>query len=167
MYQGVAYVMLLIGTVMSAYSPIRDCPTNSSPLQRLLLVDDDSELLNLLAKVLRQKGLQVATALSGDMAWEQYQASSFDLVVTDLNMENGNGNELLARIREQAPNQPLVAMSGSDQALSLAEHEHRLRNEVRIIFLRKPFDLSRFWMAMENAFIFSASASQNTSIIQT
>ena len=74
-------------------------------MPRILLVDDDSDILNMLAVSLSLAGYDVATALSGEEALRQYQAEkiatrAFDLVVLDLAMPYINGFEVAQKIRD-------------------------------------------------------------------
>lgn len=65
----------------------------------ILLVDDDQTLNELLTDILELEGARVSVATSGNRAWELLQQDLPDMVVCDVMMDNGNGFDLLRRIR--------------------------------------------------------------------
>src|SRR5918993_5968696 len=70
---------------------------------RLLVVDDEESLRITTAAILEQEGYTVDTASSGDEAVEQLNNTDYDLVLTDLHMEGGDGLSVLSQIRRHAP----------------------------------------------------------------
>jgi len=69
---------------------------------KILIADDDHDLLALIAFTLTQSGYAVVKAIDGTAALQQYQDESPDLVVLDINMPGANGFEVCAKIREQS-----------------------------------------------------------------
>ena len=67
---------------------------------RVLIVDDDRAMCQLLTDLLREDGYEVDVAYDGASAIEKYQASSFEVAITDLMMPKMKGVELVARLRE-------------------------------------------------------------------
>jgi CheY-like chemotaxis protein len=97
---------------------------NSSPASvhaRILLVDDNANGLCARKQVLEELGHRIATATSGADALEQFAHHKFDLVVTDYKMPRMDGLELIARLRKQAPDLPVVLISGYADTLGLNE----------------------------------------------
>ena len=88
-----------------------------------LLVDDNSDLLDLYALSLRMAGWEVETATNVDAAMQSLAASRPDLIVTDLAMPGAGGRELSARTRELFRNEriPIVVISGQVQDLRRGE----------------------------------------------
>ena len=81
---------------------------------RILLVDDEPTLCELVARTLRNAGYVVVEACNGLAGWELFIGSeSFDLVVTDSHMPDMSGLELVQRLRERNPTLPIVQLSGS------------------------------------------------------
>src|ERR1043165_6623624 len=70
---------------------------------RLLVVDDEENLRITTAAILEQEGYHVETASSGNEAVSLLESAEFDLVLTDLHMEGGDGLSVLAEIRRRAP----------------------------------------------------------------
>jgi DNA-binding NtrC family response regulator len=67
---------------------------------RVLIVDDDRAMCQLLTDLLREDGYEVDVVYDGASAIEKYQASPFDVTITDLMMPKMKGVELVARLRE-------------------------------------------------------------------
>ena len=71
----------------------------TAPL-RLLVVDDDELLRHTLVLQLNHAGYQVVEAEDGQMAWEMLQQEHFRFIITDWNMPQMNGPELVRRVRQ-------------------------------------------------------------------
>jgi DNA-binding response OmpR family regulator len=78
-----------------------------SERQRILVVDDQREILDITATVLSGAGYEVATAASGGEALAQVGREVFDLVLLDINMPEMDGWETLRLLRADEPPQPL------------------------------------------------------------
>jgi signal transduction histidine kinase len=79
---------------------------------RLLVVDDEESLRITTAAILEKEGYIVDTASSGDEAISLLQKLEYDLVLTDLHMEGGDGLSVLSQIRRQAPLTISVVLTG-------------------------------------------------------
>ena len=79
---------------------------------RLLVVDDEENLRITTAAILEQEGYHVETASSGNEAVSLLEQTEFDLVLTDLHMEGGDGLSVLAEIRRRAPLTISVVLTG-------------------------------------------------------
>lgn len=80
---------------------------------KILLVDDDEIFRTLLSEVLEEAGFEISAHENGRLAWEALQAEGADIVVSDVNMPEMGGYELLQLIREDArfANIPVVMMA--------------------------------------------------------
>jgi DNA-binding NtrC family response regulator len=67
---------------------------------RVLIVDDDRAMCQLLLDLLRDEGYDAEVAHDGDSALDKYRATPFDLTITDLMMPKMRGIELVQRLRE-------------------------------------------------------------------
>ncbi len=109
--------------------------------RRVLLVDDDEALLELLARQLEADDYDVACAKNGEDALGLLKESAPDVVVMDVVMPETDGIELLLSIRKQHPATKAVVMSGGsprhyldpDTLLSTARHLGAIE------VLQKPF----------------------------
>ena len=79
---------------------------------RLLVVDDEESLRITTAAILEKEGYIVDAASSGDEAIALLQKLEYDLVLTDLHMEGGDGLSVLSQIRRQSPLTISVVLTG-------------------------------------------------------
>jgi len=94
----------------------------SAPIPpRVLLVDDKRDGLLVRRALLEEAGYTVEVARNGEEGFELFQASNFDVVVTNYRMPLTNGVELIARIRHCNPNARTVLVSGLVEPLGLTE----------------------------------------------
>ena len=75
-------------------------------------MEDDDTICHLNAQALRHSGYHVDAAEDGAVAWETLQRSQYDLVVTDNDMPNVSGVELLKRLRASDIILPVIMASG-------------------------------------------------------
>jgi signal transduction histidine kinase len=83
-----------------------------SVVRRVLIIDDEESLRITTAAILEQEGYQVETAASGDEAIALLEGSEFDLILTDLHMEGGDGLSVLTEIKRRAPLTISVVLTG-------------------------------------------------------
>ncbi|MES1258441.1 MAG: response regulator [Acidobacteriota bacterium] len=89
----------------------------------ILLVDDNTHGLMARGMILKELGHSVVTALSGEEAWELFQKSAFDLVVTDYRMGKMDGLELIRLIRATESPTRIVLLSGFVSCLGMSDVE--------------------------------------------
>lgn len=107
------------------------------PVRRsLLLVEDDHAAAEALAGHLGSRGWRVRVAHGGNPALAMFKDEPADAVVTDLHMADGDGWQLIARLRVQAPDLPIVATSTCDGELA----RHAVTCGATVV-LRKPLSL--------------------------
>ena len=102
--------------------------------RRILLVDDDANLLVVLAEQLRDDGYDVATARDGQEALRRLEAGWPDLILLDLMMPRVDGLALARQIKADA-DLPIIVLSAIDTADSKA----RLLDEVAEDYVSKPY----------------------------
>jgi two-component system response regulator MprA len=78
---------------------------------RVLIVDDDEALVRSAARTLRQAGMDVVTALSGDEALERLAEGTIDAALLDLMMPRMNGIEVVRALEKRAPGVRIVLTS--------------------------------------------------------
>jgi CheY-like chemotaxis protein len=83
-------------------------------------VDDEPIVAEALRRLLKAFNHQVEVAGDGESALELFGEGSFDLVITDYRMPGIDGLELAKLIRERAPQQPILMMTGHMEGLSRA-----------------------------------------------
>jgi len=79
---------------------------------KILIVDDEVNLLQSLGDVLRSKGFMVGTARNGLEALDRLKERFFDLIIADLKMPRMGGMELLKVVRERYPQTAVVILTG-------------------------------------------------------
>ena len=85
---------------------------------RILLVDDQEDLLRLLTNALTRAGFEVTATTDGREALSEVHSLAYDLLVTDVVMPDVSGYELL---REAAQDIPVIAMTGNLTAIGGAD----------------------------------------------
>ena len=81
-------------------------------MSAILLVDDDTSVLDVMSEMLRLEGHQVTVAENGEEAVKCVSKDAFDLIITDLIMPEKEGLETIADIRRQYAQMPIIAISG-------------------------------------------------------
>ncbi len=85
----------------------------------ILLVDDNHDGLVVRKALLDELGYWVQLAGNGEEGLKLYEASNFDVVVTDYRMPRMDGVELIGRIRKLNPNARIILLSGFVEPLGL------------------------------------------------
>jgi CheY-like chemotaxis protein len=88
---------------------------SDGPKPQILVVDDEPAVRESLGILLESVGYDVATAANGVSAVSQMDRAVPDLIVTDLNMPEMSGIELISHVRSRYPAVLIVAMSGDFQ----------------------------------------------------
>lgn len=106
-------------------------------MARVLVVEDDADILSSLAEVIRDEGFDVVSAANGFQALGELEESQVDLILLDLMMPIMDGWKFLEEMRQRFPELrvPVVLLSAVH---GLPEEAKRLGVSR---FLRKPFDL--------------------------
>jgi len=85
----------------------------ATPSNRILVVDDDADIRQVNADVLRRFGYQTETAADGAAAWEALQANCYDLLITDNNVPKLSGVELVKKLRSARMALPVILATGA------------------------------------------------------
>lgn len=104
-------------------------------MKRILVVDDDPVVHQLLAAVLASNGWQMESAYDGLEGLRRVEAAAFDLVVTDVRMPQMDGLELLSRIRQLRPDTKVMVMTADNTSANLI----RSIREQAFAYFSKPF----------------------------
>ncbi len=90
------------------------------PKKTILCVDDNEQALAVRKFLLETRGYRVVTALCAEEALELFRRGGIDLVLGDLVMPRMDGNEMVRRMKEIAPEVPAILISGSVKAFDRA-----------------------------------------------
>ena len=105
--------------------------------KKMIIVDDDLGISGLLSQYFSNKGLIVKTAENGARAVEIIERFAPDLILSDIEMPNLDGLELLEEVRKRNSDQPFIMMTGfDDRANARAELEN-----IDVPLIMKPPDL--------------------------
>ncbi len=108
--------------------------------ENILLVDDESLVLNVCTNILQRLGYQVTPCEGGAIALEHFQKNpeDFDLVITDNIMPDMNGLELSQKILRIRPDTPIIMAAGA-----MPKKESELKKQGVRAFIQKPFARTR------------------------
>jgi two-component system, OmpR family, response regulator MprA len=115
------------------------------PPPRILVVDDDASVRELMRRYLRRRGCLVDVAPDGAEALDRVARAAFDAIVTDIEMPRVNGAELWRRVVAlHPPMRDRFVFCTSQPLPASMPRDHASR------FLSKPFDLAELWAKLAN-----------------
>jgi len=115
---------------------------------QLLIVDDESSLLEFLGLLFQGEGYRVATASSVTAARERLAVGDgFDLVMCDIHMPDGSGLELLRELKEQHPQASVIMMTAYTSTKSAIEAMRLGAYD----YVSKPFDVEELKVLVQKA----------------
>ena len=85
---------------------------SSAAKKHILIVDDEADVREVLAQVLTIKGYRVTAAETGHEALRFAKTERPDLLISDLQMEDADGLELIEQIKTLHPNLPVILLTG-------------------------------------------------------
>ncbi|MFO8165932.1 MAG: response regulator [Desulfatiglandales bacterium] len=115
--------------------------------KRILLADDNKAIRDAVSQILHFLGFEVALAINGIEAVAVFLKSTFDLVLTDLEMPAMDGLSLAGHIKERSPITPVILLTGSDRETVLKKVE---RGPVDSVIF-KPFTLEDLQRTVQGA----------------
>jgi ATP-dependent Lon protease len=122
--------------------------TPSKEPLRILVVDDESEVRNLLLSMLRREGHEVLEAGNGRDAMRILAGTEVDVVLTDLVMPEMEGLEFIRSLLKESPSSRVIAMSGVAAGSTYLEAAQRFGV---IATLEKPFRREQLLEVIEAA----------------
>jgi two-component system, NtrC family, response regulator PilR len=141
----------------------------ASASARVLIVDDERSMRELLSIVLRRDGYNVQTAEDGASAVELLKRQRFDILITDIRMPQMNGVDLLREAKRIAPDIVsiiMTAFASTDTAvealrLGAADYVHKSPNAASELRLRVGRELERKRLQQENVLLKRALGKTN------
>ncbi|MFZ6183736.1 response regulator [Nannocystis pusilla] len=106
-------------------------------LPRVLVVDDERDMLEILQDFFESEGYTVQVADSGERAIELCRHGSFDVAITDMRMPGIDGLHTLMGLRQLDPRLPVIVVTG----YASDDTEQRCRNAGAFDCIQKPVDL--------------------------
>ena len=124
-----------------------DAWTDNPGDRQILIVDDETAILNLLAKRLEYLGYSCVTETDGLRAIHRVKDTSFDLAILDVNMPYLDGTEMLLYLRRTDPDIPVIMISGMD-SIDLVRKTLR---EGAYDYLVKPLNFDELELSLRRA----------------
>ena len=124
-------------------------------MRRILAVDDDHDILEVLQFILEDSGYKVDTLSDGHQLMDTIRDKHPDLILLDIMLGNLDGRELCKEVKRQASthNIPVIMISASHNAANFLNHENGPND-----FVAKPFDINVLLDSIKRQFGSSAAA---------
>ncbi len=116
-------------------------------MSRILVVDDETSMRQLLEITLRKEGHRVTMAESGQKAVEAFSKAAYDLVIFDIKMPDRSGVEVLRVVKQSAPETPVIMIT----AYSSAETAVEALRLGAYDYIAKPFEIDELKVTIKNA----------------
>lgn len=114
---------------------------------RALVIDDESFTLDLFEFQLKSQGFEVTTASSAKAGIDKLKGDAFDVVLTDLNMPDMNGIEMVRNSKSIRPTTEIIVVTGDDSS----ERAVEAIREGAFDYILKPVDFDKLFTAVRNA----------------
>jgi two-component system NtrC family response regulator len=124
---------------------------------KILLIDDDNSLRRVTEYNLTSAGFEVVTAASGRQGLAVFGTEEPDLVVTDVELGDLNGLEVLAEIKKVAPDTPVIVIT----AYGTIDMAVKAMGEGAFNFITKPFDRDTLRLSCQKALEMTELKSRN------
>ena len=132
--------------------------------EKILVIDDEPDILKTLEMTLSQEGYHVTTATGGEAALEIFRRQPFELVITDMRMPGMDGIEVIRQVKELDPDVEAIVLTGY---ATMANAVLSLRNVGAFDYLTKPLEnIDEIFMAVEKAVEKRRLSLENRSLLQ-
>jgi DNA-binding NtrC family response regulator len=128
----------------------------------VLVVDDESGILDTLRILLRNEGFEVTTAQGGKAGLEQIRSGAHDLILSDVRMPQVSGLDILNSAREQDPMTPVILMTAQASLQSAIGAV----NQGAFYYIQKPFSNDELVAILRRACEFRAVRVENKQLKQ-
>lgn len=108
--------------------------------KRILLVDDEPDIVYVLKKGLTIRGFEVDAFTDPRQALEHFRPDYYDVIITDMRMPHMTGIELYEALREKDGSPPVYFMSAYE--INEAEIQEKVAEAGFLKFIKKPFNYS-------------------------
>lgn len=81
-------------------------------MKRILIIDDEPDILMMLKKMLERAGFEVDLAVNGESGMQLFISQSADMVITDIIMPEKEGLEIIREMKQLKPDLKIIAISG-------------------------------------------------------
>ncbi len=112
-------------------------PVLDSQLKKILIIDDEEMLCESLKDILQEDGYEVVTATTALSALAEIEKDIPDVIISDINLPDINGLELLKRIKNECPEIEIIIMT----AFGEAESYMQAREKGAFEYITKPINI--------------------------
>lgn len=116
-------------------------------MARILIIDDDEVMNDMIVQLLAQAGYEAQGARDGNQGLKLWETKPFDLIVTDIVMPIKEGLETILAIRGKNKIVPIIAISGGGK-ISPEQYLHLAQSFGADKVFQKPFDSAVFLLAV-------------------
>lgn len=116
-------------------------------MQKILVIDDERAIRNVLKDILSNEGFQVEEAADGEEGWKKFQANQYDLVLCDIKMPKMDGLEFLQQATAAKQDVPIIMISGHGTIETAVDAVKKGAFD----YISKPPDLNRLLVTIRNA----------------
>ncbi|MBN2719124.1 MAG: sigma-54-dependent Fis family transcriptional regulator [Deltaproteobacteria bacterium] len=114
----------------------------------ILIVDDELSVREMLSILLKRRGFQVSTASNGEKAIRLFEEGNrYDLVITDLAMDRGDGLTVLAQVKTRDPHCPVIVIT----AFGTTDTAVQAMKSGAFDYVNKPFNIEEFTLVVDQA----------------
>ena len=124
---------------------------------RILIVDDEKKMRRILQIILKDQGYKIDLAQDGNEAWQHFQRTSYDLVITDLKMPGRDGMELLRLINKKNSDVPVIVIT----AYGSVESAVKAIKAGAFDYITKPFENEEIRIIVSKAISYSRLQNEN------
>ncbi|MEJ2657236.1 MAG: sigma-54 dependent transcriptional regulator [Desulfobacterales bacterium] len=126
-------------------------------MAKILVVDDNPEVLKLIANILETNDYEVETVSIGELAVNKLESNDYDLVLTDLMMPDVNGMEVLEQVKSKSPRSMCIILTGHGTIKSSVEAIKKGAFD----YITKPVSSSELLIIVEKALKFKNLEEEN------
>lgn len=112
---------------------------------KILIVDDEPQVAELLARSLSREGHVASIAHSGDEALQRITGAEPDALFLDISMPGMNGLDVLAEVKRRRPSLPVVVITGN----ASPDEVDQVRRMGAVDVIEKPAPLTHYQLAIE------------------
>ncbi len=149
----------LSGEAQAAFAEVNGRESGEQDSRRLLILDDEPNILRSLKRLLRRDGYEIHTVTSAQEALNLLALYEFQVVLSDQRMPEMTGTDFLSRVKELYPDTIRIVLSGYTDLDSVTDAVNR---GAIYKFLTKPWDDEQLRSQIRQAFLHHAAALEDT-----
>jgi DNA-binding response OmpR family regulator len=116
-------------------------------MRKILIVDDDKDIIDFLSRFLESEGHKVLSAKNGQMALDKLKTQKFDTMLLDLKMPGVSGIDVLQKTKNMDMNSAIVVITGEKSYA-----KNIVKNEQILDIIFKPFKINKLRKSLKKAF---------------